>query len=78
MLLAGLSASMTLCGESPSQNIKPQKPPNQKNADNCHGNVTDPLARRLWVSEVEHVAMVAPALKQDRNESVTKVRFLAL
>jgi hypothetical protein len=48
-----------------SQNKKPQHPPNQKNSDNCHKNVTDPLAGRFGISEIEHAAMVASALKAE-------------
>jgi hypothetical protein len=47
------------------QNKQPQHPPNQKNADNCHEDVTDPLAGRFGTSEIEHAAMVASALKTE-------------
>jgi hypothetical protein len=48
-----------------SEHIKPEHPPNQKQADDCHDNMADPLTRRLGISEVEHVAMVASRQKAE-------------
>jgi hypothetical protein len=60
-----LSLSPSERNRRTSQNKKPQHPPDQKNADNCHKNVTDPLAGRFGISEIEHAAMLASALKTE-------------
>lgn len=60
-----LSLSLSERKRRISKNKKPQQPPNQEKPDDCHDNVTDPLARRFGVSEVEHVVMVASALKAE-------------
>jgi hypothetical protein len=44
-----------------SKHIEPQQPPNQKKSDDCADNVADPLARSFWISEIEHIGMVALA-----------------
>jgi hypothetical protein len=74
------TVSTWILRERASQNIEPQHPPNQKKADDCDDNVANPLARRLWISEIEHVGMVASARKAEsrrtRNYDVSPIALI--